>query len=123
MLKKKILLLIAIVACGISSVAQELQAKVTILSQQIGTNVNKNVFTTLQTQLANLINNRKWTNDVFQPQEKIQCNFLLNLQSVVDDNTYKASLTIQAARPVYNSSYQSQLVNYQDADFTFKYIE
>src|SRR5436853_2403246 len=98
--KKKILLLIAMVAFAVSLKAQELQAKVTVLSQQIGTNVNKNIFTTLQTQLTNLINNRKWTGDVFQPQEKIQCNFLLNLQSVVDDNTYKASLTIQATRPV-----------------------
>src|SRR4030095_11094475 len=118
MLKKRILLLIVIVAGGASGKAQELQAKVTILSQQIGTNVNKNIFTTLQTQLSNLINNRKWTGDVFQPQEKIQCNFLINLQSADDDNTYKASLTIQAARPVYNSSYQTQLVNFQDADFT-----
>src|SRR5438552_3414107 len=120
---KKILLLTTIIAWALSSKAQELQAKVTVLSQQIGTNVNKNIFTTLQTQLTNLINNRKWTGDVFQPQEKIQCNFLLNLQSVVDDNTYKASLTIQAARPIYNSTYQSQLVNFQDADVTFKYIE
>jgi Domain of unknown function (DUF4835) len=123
MLKKEILLLIAVVACVASSEAQELQARVTVLSQQIGTNVNKNVFTTLQTQLTNLINNRKWTSDVFQSQEKIQCNFLINLESVDDQNTYKASLTVQAARPVYNSSYQSQLVNYQDADFTFKYVE
>src|SRR6266700_974825 len=56
-------------------------------------------------------------------QEKIQCNFLLNLQSAEDDNTYKASLTVQAGRPVYNTTYQSQLVNFQDVDVTFKYIE
>jgi len=103
--------------------AQELQAKVTVLAQQIGPTVNKNVFTTLQTQLTNLLNNRKWTSDVFQTQEKIQCNFLLNLQSVVDDNTYKGTLTVQAARPVFNSTYQSPLVNFQDADVTFKYVE
>ncbi len=122
MLKKKLLLGILVV-CALSSGAQELQAKVTVLSQQIGTNVNKNAFTTLQTQLTNLLNNRKWTGDVFQAQEKIQCNFLLNLQSAGDDNTYKASLTVQAGRPVYNTTYQSQLVNFQDVDVTFKYIE
>jgi hypothetical protein len=120
---KKIILACIIITSSRSINAQELQAKVTVLSQQIGTNVNKSVFTTLQTQLTNFINNRKWTGDVFQAQEKIQCNFLLNLTSVVDDNTYKASLTIQAARPVYNSTYQSALVNFQDVDVTFKYIE
>ena len=122
MLKKKILFALAIVA-AFSVNAQELQAKVTVLSQQIGTSINKNVFTTLQTQLTNLLNNRKWTKDVFQPQEKIQCNFLLNLQSVADDNNYTATLTIQAGRPVYNSTYQSPLVNFQDPDVTFKYVE
>jgi len=122
MLKKKLLLGILVV-CALSSGAQELQAKVTVLSQQIGTNVNENAFATLQTQLTNLLNNRKWTGDVFQAQEKIQCNFLLNLQSAGDDNTYKASLTVQAGRPVYNTTYQSQLVNFQDVDVTFKYIE
>ncbi|HRI21929.1 MAG TPA: DUF4835 family protein, partial [Panacibacter sp.] len=119
----KKLLIVAALLWSVALHAQELQAKVTVLSQQIGTTVNKNVFTTMQTQLTNLLNNRKWTGDIFQPQEKIQCNFLLNLQSVSDDNIYKATLTVQAARPVYNSTYQSPLVNFQDADVTFKYQE
>jgi len=120
---KKIYLLILPVAVALHVSAQEFQAKVTVFAQQIGTTVNKNVFVTLQNQLTNMINNRKWTKDVFQTQEKIQCNFLLNIQSIADDNVYKASLTIQAARPVYNSAYQSPLVNFQDVDITFKYIE
>jgi hypothetical protein len=47
----------------------------------------------------------------------------LNIESVVESNVYKASLTIQAARPVFNSSYQAALINFMDADVTFKYIE
>jgi hypothetical protein len=120
---RKIYLLILLIATAFHVSAQEFQAKVTVLAQQISTTVNKNVFVTLQNQLTNMINNRKWTKDVFQTQEKIQCNFLLNIQSIADDNVYKASLTIQAARPVYNATYQSPLVNFQDIDFTFKYIE
>lgn len=122
--KKYLVLLILFVSILYNNTnAQELQAKVTVLSQQIGSTVNKNVFTTLQTQLTNFLNSRKWTKDVFQPQEKLQCNFLLNLQSVTDDNIYKAALTVQVGRPVYNASYQSPLVNYQDVDLTFKYQE
>jgi hypothetical protein len=117
------LLLMIFMACAFSSQAQEMQAKVIVLSQQIGTSVSKSVFTTLQTELNNFVNHRKWTGDVFQPQERIQCTFLLNLQSQVDDNTYKASLTVQAARPVFNASYQSPLVNYQDPEVTFKYVQ
>ena len=120
--KKKILAAIFIFSTFIAH-AQELQAKVTVLSQQIGSSINKNVFTTMQTQLTNLLNSRKWTDDIFQTQEKIQCNLLLNLQSVTDDNIYKAGLTIQVGRPVYNSGYQSPLINFQDVDVTFKYVE
>lgn len=120
---KKIYFFIFLLVFVLHVQAQEIQAKVTVLAQQIGTTVNKNIFTTLQNQLTNMINNRKWTKDVFQTQEKIQCNFLLNIQSIVDDNVYKAALTIQAARPIYNASYQSPLVNFQDVEVTFKYIE
>ncbi|HNP23260.1 MAG TPA: DUF4835 family protein [Panacibacter sp.] len=122
MLRKLIYSGLLLLACKVAA-AQELQAKVTVLSQAIGSTVNKNVFNTMQTQLTNMLNSRKWTKDVFQTNEKITCNFLINLQSVSDDNIFKASLTIQAARPVFNSSYQSPLINYQDVDFTFKYQE
>ena len=103
--------------------AQEIQAKVTVNASRINTTVDKKIFVTLQNQLINFINSRKWTNDQFNESEKIQCSFLLNLQSIVEPNVYHATLIIQAARPVYNASYQTALVNFQDQDFTFKYIE
>ena len=103
--------------------AQELQAKVTVQSQRVYNTIDKKIFNTLQTQLTNLLNNRKWTNDAFKPDEKIVCNFLVTITDMVEQNVFKANLTIQAARPVYNASYQAALVNFQDAEFVFKYVE
>ncbi len=103
--------------------AQEFQAKVTVVATRVPTTVDKKIFTTLQTQLTNFINNRKWTTETWQPNEKVECSFLLNIESVVETNVYKASLTVQAARPVYNSSYASALINYMDAEVTFRYAE
>jgi hypothetical protein len=103
--------------------AQELNARVTVNSSRVGTSVNKNVFQTLQNSLNTFLNNRKWTTDNFLPNERIDCNFLLNLQPSEDANVYTASLTIQAARPIFNSTYLSPMVNYQDDDVTFKYVE
>jgi hypothetical protein len=103
--------------------SQELQSKVTIIATRVPNTVDKKIFQTLQTQLTNFINNRKWTADVFQLQERIECSFLLNIESVVETNVYKASLTVQAARPVFNSSYSTALINFQDADVTFRYVE
>jgi hypothetical protein len=103
--------------------AQELKATINIVSNQVGNTVNPSVFRTLQAALNSFINNRKWTSDNYGPNEKIQCSFLLNLESSGDANVYNASLTIQAARPVYNSSYLSPIINFRDEAFTFKYVE
>ncbi|MEO5889754.1 MAG: DUF4835 family protein [Ferruginibacter sp.] len=118
-LKLFFLLVLAVNFAG----AQELNARVTVNSSQVGTAVNKNVFQTLQTALITFLNNRKWTKDVFLVNEKIDCSFFLNLQPTNDVNVYTASLTIQAARPVFNTSYLSPLINFQDADVSFKYVE
>ena len=103
--------------------AQELNARVTVNSSRVGTTVSRNVFQTLQTALNTFINNRKWTKDVFTVNEKIDCSFLLNLQPTNDANVYTASLTIQAARPVFNSTYLAPIINFQDEDIIFKYVE
>lgn len=119
---KLIFLLFCLLIVNVIS-AQELNARVTVNSSRIGTSVNKNAFQSLQTALNTFLNTRKWTAENFLPNEKIDCNFLLNLQPTGDANVYSASLTIQAGRPIYNSSYLSPIVNYQEEDITFKYVE
>lgn len=103
--------------------AQELRARVTVLSNRVANNVDKKTFQTLQTALDNFVNNRKWSTDNFSQQEKIDCSFLLNVASTDEANVYKGSLTIQSARPVFNSSYVSPIINFQDNDIIFKYAE
>jgi hypothetical protein len=105
------------------SQAQELKAGITVLANRISSQIDHRIFTTLQAALSDFLNNRKWTNENFQPNEKIVCNFLLNLSGNLDNQTFQGSLTIQAARPVFNSSYQTPLVNFLDENVTFKYIQ
>src|SRR5438270_403720 len=103
--------------------AQELQANFTVMAGKVSSQVDKKAFQTLQTSMNNFINNRKWTNQTYLPQEKIKCNMLLTIEQELGSSTYKATLTIQAARPVYNSTYESPIINFQDNDVTFKYVE
>ena len=121
-MKKTILLCLSFwVITAVSS--QELQARLSIISNKVSTQVDKKVFQTLQTSLTNFLNNRKWTADNFQPQEKIKCNFLLTIDEYKGNNVFTGTLTVQAARPVFNSTYESPLVNFQDASVQFKYVE
>lgn len=103
--------------------AQELVARITINSSRVSSQTDKKVFQTLQTALNTFLNNRKWTQETFQSNERINCNFLLNITQATESNVYKASLTVQAARPVYNTSYETPLINFMDESVTFKYVE
>ncbi|MBL7742078.1 MAG: DUF4835 family protein [Chitinophagaceae bacterium] len=123
MLKKMLFGLLLTVALSSGAGAQEIQARLTVITSKISTQINKNVFQTLQTALTNFLNNRKWTNDAFQQNEKIQCNFLLNVEQDMGNNVFRAKLTVQAARPVYSSSYDSPLINFMDDDIVFRYQE
>lgn len=106
-----------------SASAQELQARFTIVANKVGTQVDKKIFQTLQTAVTNFLNNGKWTNDTYQSQEKIKCNFLLTIDDYTSNNVFKSTLTVQAARPVYNTSYESPIINFQDPSVQFKYVE
>lgn len=123
MKKIKAVLVLAGLAAAHFAGAQELNARVTVNSTRVGNTVNKKTFQTLQNALNTFVNNRKWSADEFAANEKIECNFLLNLQQTENANVYSASLTVQAARPVFNSTYMSPIINFQDEDVTFKYVE
>lgn len=103
--------------------AQELKARITVNTQALGTPADKKAFQTCQAALNNFLNNRKWTKETFQNNEKIVCNFLLMITEAQGGNIYKAKLTVQAARPVYNTNYECPLINFIDENVTFKYVE
>ena len=120
---KRILIAVLFVTAATVTSAQELQAKLTVVATRVSTQVDKKVFQTLQTALTNFLNNRKWTTQTYTAQERIQCSFLLNIDQDMGENVYKASLTVQSARPVYNTTYQSPIINFQDNDIIFRYME
>lgn len=101
--------------------AQEFIANVRIDAQQTGQQ-NQQVFKTLEQQLKELINNNTWTNDRYEIQERINADFTL-LISNFDSNSFRATLQIQAVRPVFGGMYLSQIYNINDRQVSFEYTE
>jgi len=101
--------------------AQELAASITIQSNKVDNQVDPKIFPQLQIQLKDFINQRKWSNDAFSSEEKIDCSFYITIESVVAPGVYDAKLSIVSNRPIHNASYSSSVLNMQDAKFTFKY--
>ncbi|SCC10599.1 protein of unknown function [Chitinophaga costaii] len=117
------LLAASLLLAGISARAQELRATVNVVATSVQSTTDKRVYTTLQNAIKEFVNNRRWSDDAFAPAERIECNFLINITAEISSGTYRANLTVQATRPVYNTNYSTTLLNYQDNNLTFKYAE
>ena len=101
--------------------AQELRCNITLNTTQVQGS-NRSVIDALQTALHEFVNTRVWTNNVFAPEERIESNMMLNITSIVG-NEFTGTLTVQSRRPVFNSGYTTTMINFQDRDIRFTYIE
>lgn len=119
-MKRNFLFILLLFFCGCFS-AQELNCNLQINSSQIQI-ANKQVFETLQKELNDFMNNRHWTSGVYSVAERIDCNFMITIQSYAD-NVFSTELQVQARRPVYNSSYNTSTFNFKDERFNFTYVE
>ena len=105
------------------STAQELQVKININTQQVGTS-DKSVFENLQQTLEQWMNDRQWTDMQFQPNERIAVTFNLTVTKYdKTQNRISCSAMIQANRPVWNSAYTTTLYNNKDGDFSFDFAQ
>ncbi len=118
---KKIVFFISFVFIGIASHAQDVSCKVQIITQQLAT-TDKSIFIEMEKSIFEFINNTKWTTDIIQINERIECNLILNIKEQVGIDEFKATASIQSTRPIFNTSYNSTLFNYMDEDWSFKYI-
>src|SRR5690554_161189 len=101
--------------------AQELRCMVQVVAPGIqGT--NREVFETLQTSIMEFMNSQSWTEHVYQNEERIECSIMINIREQIGSDEFKGTLQIQARRPVFNSSYSSPLINFQDQNLHFRML-
>jgi hypothetical protein len=105
------------------SISQELNCQVQVLSPTISGTTNARILGVLKTSIVDFMNNRKWTNDVFKNNERIDCSILIDVTTAIAVDEFQATIQVQSRRPVFNASYNSLLLNFNDNDFHFKYLE
>lgn len=119
---RAICLFVLLLFFGRIAVAQDLNAQVQVLAPKIQS-ANKQILQALQTAIKDFLNERKWAQDNFLPQERIQCTFIFNITTWDGSSNYSAELQVLSLRPVYNSSYTSTLINLLDKDVSFSYTQ
>lgn len=101
--------------------AQQLNCTVTINTERL-TNPNNQVFKTLQTALSEFVNKTDWTGAALKQNERINCSMYITLSSNSSDQ-FTGTIQVQSSRLIYNSTYSSPVLNFNDKDFNFKYTE
>ncbi len=104
------------------SEAQELNCIVKVNASQIQTS-DRRVFSDMEQAFTRFMNDRKWTEDNYSAEERINCTLNININKMESIGSFEATVQVQSVRPVYNSNYESVLLNYADREWQFNYIE
>jgi Domain of unknown function (DUF4835) len=102
--------------------SQELNCTVTVNVAKIGTVSNRQIFKTLERSLSDFVNKTNFTGKEVSNNEKINCSMFIDLLTATNDS-FTATLQVQASRPIFNSTYNSPILNLNDKEFSFSYIE
>lgn len=119
---KKTIVFLFLTIMAVRLPAQELNCQINVMAPQIQ-NVDKKVFETLQQAIFEFMNNTKWTTDKFLNQERIECSVTITVNERVSNDEFKGSIQVTSRRPIFSTSYYSPILNFNDDDFQFKYIE
>lgn len=102
--------------------AQELNCIININDAEVGIS-NRKIFETMQNDIFEYMNNTKWTDSNYQRHQKIDCSITINILEVVSANSFRGSLQLKVSRPVYNSTYTTNVLNFNDNNISFNYEE
>lgn len=108
--------------CLTQALSQELNISVIINSDRARTQETR-VFEDMKVSFEQFMNGRTWTNDQFQPQERIKGNMLITISDMPQIGFYNATVQIQSVRPVHGTGYESMVLNFIDRNWSFEYLQ
>ena len=117
---KKIVSILFLLFVGVVQ-AQQLNCSVQINSDKVAT-TNNQIFKNLKTSVSDFVNKTDWTGEEYKQNEKIECSMVIIVNSY-ESNQFSATIQVQSTRPVFNSTYASPVFNFNDKDFSFRYVE
>lgn len=100
--------------------AQELNCDVMINRQSL-TGTEYGFLDDLRTEVARYLNNRAWTDDVVDTDERIDCSFQITFTASPSLSSFNAQVAVQATRPVYGTAQRTTTFVVVDESWDFAY--
>ncbi len=122
MIKDRLFILLIFLFGVLDLSGQEILANVSV-SAPLNTTVDKSIYQSMEKSMIELLNNTNWTNDNFEPHERIECNFQLTITAETSATSFEGELIIQSSRPIYNSIYNSPIFNHIDKHIFFTFVD
>lgn len=116
------------IVCGcllaLSVQGQELNCQVNLNYDQLFSQqkTDFSYFNQLKSVITELMNTRRWTNDQFQPSERINCVLNINLLKSTQQGVFQGTAQLVITRPVYGTNLQTTTFSYVDRQFDVAYL-
>lgn len=101
-------------------IAQELKCTVRVDIRSLS-GTEYSYLRNLEQQISSYLNERNWTNDIFQDVERIECQMTINILEDKGNDTYRAQLSLVSRRPIYGTTQQTTVLQLNDTEWQFKY--
>jgi hypothetical protein len=121
-MRKLLILLTAFTILSFPGMGQELNAIVRVNHQAVQTTETR-IFQDMETSFSQFLNNRKWTDDTYKGEERINCNLVITIDQMPSPSSFSATVQVQSSHPVYGTGYESLMLNFADRDWQFQYTE
>ena len=119
---RKTIVFFMLIYFSFPAIGQEFRCNVSVSSSRIeGT--YKQIFESMRTDIYEFMNNRKWSDNIFTMDERIECTLFIQITDQVSADEFKGNIQVQLTRPIFNSSYTTTILNIKDNDIQFRYVE
>lgn len=119
---KRLITIVTVLLIAQLAFSQELRCNISVNASKI-TGVNQEIFRTMQMDLYDFMNNRKWTSHNYKNNERIECSINIQLNRQISADEYEGIIIVQSKRTAFNSSFNSTILNIRDEGFRMQYQE
>lgn len=82
---------------------------------------DKEIIEQMKQAMNDFMNNTKWTKDKFTTEERINCVLQFQITGIPSPGVFTGTIQVQCSRPIFNSSYNTTLLNIADQDVTIPF--
>jgi hypothetical protein len=119
-MKKIILIVFILLNITLLSNAQDVIASISVSSRSVD-GTDRGIYDAMQKSLNDLINGRSWTPYQLKQNERFKIRLIINVTERRSDTEFDGEISIVMSRVIFNTNYESPILNFIDKRLHFYY--